>query len=433
MKPIPEKLPPAPDDFVIFRTAIRKAPPLFLAILIVLGLGAILARLAFFTFEPMEERGVFINLQGAIEAGEEAAGEDEEEGAKGEKEEEEATEPEVSESESMDAPLEPDQWLDRIPRPAPMGPKATPAPAPPKKKSPGKMRVPGRKGGGRGSKGMGRGSGSPWGKRSGTGRGDGVRKWGGTAASESAVEAGLSWLRRHQADNGAWRADGFGAQCLAGKACGGEALKGVNYDAGATALSLMAFLGGGYTHLEGRFKRTVQRGLGYLQAIQSPEGRFGSESMYAQSLSVIALAEAYGMSSDIELLLPLKRGTNFLVRAQQARGGWTYDPSPRRERNDSSITAFAVMALKAARAADIFVPESALNGARRHFLRATKQNGDVWYADAPPGWDRRGVGMIAAGVFVSFLLGRPLDHPIIPKQLAKLRASRPLWGDKRDL
>jgi len=207
----------------------------------------------------------------------------------------------------------------------------------------------------------------------------------------------------------------------------------MNHDSGVTALALMAYLGAGYTHQEGRFRSTVRRALEYLASVQLPDGRFGSEDMYSQSLAVIALAEAYGMTRDDSLLEPLRRGTNYLIRVQQPRGGWTYAPAPRSPRNDTSITVFALMGLKSARASGVFVPESCFHGVRRHLAWATRADGTVWYADHDPGWRRGGAGMIATGLFASFLLGRPPDHPVVLKQIARLRANTPVWGDKRDL
>ncbi|MHC4601075.1 MAG: prenyltransferase/squalene oxidase repeat-containing protein, partial [Planctomycetota bacterium] len=394
MKPLPAKLPPEQDDYLLFRKVVRKAPPVFIAILIILGLGVVLSRLVFTTYSSPADAGAFISMKGAMQFGEEETGEDEKEGAKGEDEQPDP-DPPAKEPEE-ESPLEPPRWLDPVPAPAPapVGPART-APSKPEQGRPSAIKPTVSGGGpGEGEKGTGTGTGSPWGSREATGRGEGTRRFGGNAASESAVELGLNWLRRHQAENGVWRADGFSRQCRPGDSCDSEALDKVGYDGGVTALAVMAFLGAGYTHQEGRFRRTMSRALEHLLRIQKPSGRFGSENMYTQALAVIALAEAYGMTTDANLRGPLKKGLNFLVHAQQPQGGWTYDPAPKKERNDTSITAFAVMALKAARAAGLFVPERTLDRARSHFLKATRESGKVVYADAGLGRGRQGAGMV---------------------------------------
>ncbi|MHC4781072.1 MAG: prenyltransferase/squalene oxidase repeat-containing protein, partial [Planctomycetota bacterium] len=356
MKVNPSKLPPDQDDFVFFKKVVSKSSPVFIAILIVLGLGAVLSRLVFSNLRKPVSVDAFVSIKGAMESGDEAKGPDEDEGAKGEEEPQKPEAPKKAEP-AEESPLEPARWLEQVPSRAPLGPIPT-APSKPEAGGAKAMKpavVAGS--GGKGDKGAGRGTGSPWGSRKGTGRGEGTRRFGGNQASESAVENGLNWLRRHQSESGVWRADGFGSLCKSSEGCEGEALEGVGYDAGVTALSTMAFLGAGYTHREGRFKNTVTKALRYLILIQKPDGRFGSEPMYTQALAVIALAEALGMTSDMELRAPLRKGTAFLVSAQQAQGGWTYGPSPRKERNDTSITAFAIMALKSARATGVEVPE----------------------------------------------------------------------------
>jgi len=434
MKPAIPQVPPRDEDAAAFRAAVRRSIPWFFAVLCMLGVGTVLTRLVFTVHHPWPERGLFVNLQGAALAGGDAQGEDLDEGTKGEKslDPDEAAGAEAKASD-VPPPLEPSRWLEKPAETAPIGPRSSPAMDPDAGGGSPKPSPAARGGTGTGKKGNGPGSGSPWGSRTGTGRGDGVRLRGGNQASESAVEAGLDWLRRHQAENGVWRADGFGRFCSTGRPCEGEALQGVNYDAGVTALALVAYLGGGYTHTEGRFQATVRKGLGYLMTVQDGEGRFGAESMYTQCFGVLALAEAYGLTADPALEKPLERALHFLLRAQQLRGGWSYDPQPKRERNDTSITAFAVMALKAAQAAGMNVPGKAFDAARGHILRATEAAGTVWYADAPPGWGRKGLGMVAAGLFTSLLLGRSPEDPMVERQTALLRSKFPAWDASREL
>ena len=81
----------------------------------------------------------------------------------------------------------------------------------------------------------------------------------------------LDWLAAHQATDGRWAAAGFGDTCDANPmrepATGGAGHPG--YDVGTTGLSLLAFLGAGYTN-RGRhkFARTVWKGLRFLKSVQ---------------------------------------------------------------------------------------------------------------------------------------------------------------------
>src|SRR6185369_14311659 len=93
--------------------------------------------------------------------------------------------------------------------------------------------------------GGGGGGGGRYGGRFG-GRENLVARGGGTRATESAVLAALKWLARHQNPDGSWSAESFDARCSGAK-CVGKGEK--DYDVGVTGLSLLAFLGAGYTQL----------------------------------------------------------------------------------------------------------------------------------------------------------------------------------------
>src|SRR6185295_7897281 len=143
------------------------------------------------------------------------------------------------------------------------------------------------------SMGVGGGSGgsSRYGGRFG-GRRNLVARGGGSIATESAVEAGLKWLARHQDPDGHWSAMDYAKQCKGG-ACTGTGVS--DFDAGLTGLSLLAFLGAGYTPqnrasyvdaITGqtmRFGETVRKGLKWLIEKQGADGAIGpmvSEMMY---------------------------------------------------------------------------------------------------------------------------------------------------------
>src|SRR4030095_8158497 len=67
-----------------------------------------------------------------------------------------------------------------------------------------------------------------------------------TPETESAVRAALRWLARHQNVDGSWSAEGFNHKCVNGKCSGtGEHAS----DTGVTSLSLLPFLGAGYTQV----------------------------------------------------------------------------------------------------------------------------------------------------------------------------------------
>ncbi|HEV3026255.1 MAG TPA: prenyltransferase/squalene oxidase repeat-containing protein, partial [Planctomycetota bacterium] len=207
-------------------------------------------------------------------------------------------------------------------------------------------------------------------------------------ASDSAVLAALRWLARHQNADGSWSAQGFGRNCTKGSCSGaGES----DYDTGVTGLSVLAFLGAGYTSMSRdddqmidaafperqlHFGDTVKRGLQWLIAQQDPEGCVGERGMkhlYNHAIAALALSEGYGMSGIPVLRSAAQKSIDFLVAAQNPGKGWRY--SSKCGDNDTSVTGWAVMALKSAKLSNLAFPCSAFTGALGWLSEATEKNG----------------------------------------------------------
>ncbi len=247
--------------------------------------------------------------------------------------------------------------------------------------------------------GGGAGGGGRYGGRFG-GRENLVNRGGGTKGTESAVLAALKWLARHQSPDGSWSADHYAKQCVTGK-CTGEGDN--SYDTGLTGLSLLAFLGAGYSHLSkdefpdpanpGRtlkFGEVCKKAVQWLMAHQDPEGCIGDRGekhMYNHAIAALALSEAYGMTSAQLLKQPAQKGIDFIVAAQNIGRGWRY--KARNGDNDSSVTGWAVMALKSAELSDLSFPRSCYDGAIAWLNEATDDSG--YYAT---GYDRKGTGQV---------------------------------------
>ena len=211
-----------------------------------------------------------------------------------------------------------------------------------------------------------------------------ARKYGGTDASEKAVELSLRWLAIHQNPEGYWDADNFDAQCPDGDRCTGHAglvkldeegndrnYAGKQADTGVTALALLAFLGAGYTHEEGQYADQIDRTVGWLLRQQRNDGYLGGkathfEQMYCHAMAAYALAESLSMqsdlSSDARLRQPLARAVAYIIVNQNPDGGWRYvQPSSSGlppQSSDMSMFGWQLMALKSAEIAGIPTPES---------------------------------------------------------------------------
>jgi hypothetical protein len=240
--------------------------------------------------------------------------------------------------------------------------------------------------------GAGGGSAGMFGKRSGGGRKRAVGAGGGSKGSESAVEAGLRWLKRHQSPNGMWDVINYPANCTEpGPKCEpGEVQHGTKEGANAamTGYALLCFLGAGYDHKSpNRFRDTVKRGLEYAVSIQQADGRFGPRN-YEHPILAMAVAEAFAMTGDIDLKVPAQRAMDVIAATQAedpqavdktfAKLGWDYvkaNPG----RNDSSVSGWNVMALKSGLAAGLDV-STALQGSKNWLERTWKT--------CNPGWEK---------------------------------------------
>jgi hypothetical protein len=198
--------------------------------------------------------------------------------------------------------------------------------------------------------------------RSGDVRKQMVKKYGGTDKSEAAVARALRWLALHQMPNGGWT---FAHSMVCRGQCDHPGEPGrVQAVNAATAMALLPFLGAGQTHMEGQYRETVRRGLMFLVQNGKAVNRGGlptldlTESggnLYSHGLAAIALCEAYAMTQDPALAAPAQASLNYIMYAQDPRGGgWRY--SPNQSPGDTSVTGWQVMALKSGHMGHLAVP-----------------------------------------------------------------------------
>lgn len=225
--------------------------------------------------------------------------------------------------------------------------------------------------------GVGGGAAGAYGQRWGKGS---LAREGGSEGTESAVEAALRWLKRAQSADGRWDAEKWthkNAHPDIGHNAGNP-----RYNVGVTGMALLAFLGSGHSHRFGHFKRTVARGLKWLRKQQDrKQGSLGfheGEDIYNHAIATMALCEAFAVSRDFKLKKPAQKAIDYCIRAQNARNGWRYGVKP--GNNDTSVTGWMVLALKAAKTAGIQVPQEAFDGARNWFKRVTNSEGKVGYS-----------------------------------------------------
>ena len=129
-----------------------------------------------------------------------------------------------------------------------------------------------------GNIGGGGGGGGAFGTRTGGGKKKAILKGGGSKRTESAVDAALRWLVRHQEKDGRWDREKYGNN----NDNGGFARHQTEAHEALTGLATLAFLSAGHTPKIGKYKNTVKIAVDWILSKQLADGSFG----YSQAYSV---------------------------------------------------------------------------------------------------------------------------------------------------
>lgn len=233
---------------------------------------------------------------------------------------------------------------------------------------------------------------------------------GGTLASEKAVEAALEWLAAHQLPSGAWSLVHTKGECNGRCRHSGSQDR---FDPAATGLSLLAFLGAGYTHREGKYQQNVARGIYFLRQIveETPQGASylgqSDRGMYNHGIATFAICEAYQLTGDPDLKRACQHAINFIVSSQSYQGGWGYLP---KQPGDLTISGWQMMALKSASAAGLDVPTSTVLRAKA-FVESQKAKDGVNYFYREAG--EKSITCTSIGILMRMFLGDSWTDPSI--------------------
>lgn len=231
-----------------------------------------------------------------------------------------------------------------------------------------------------------------------------LQKHGGGEATENAVNLGLEYLAGAQGADGSWNPNrGYDAPPEWSK-------RNHPYRASLTALCVLPFLAAGHSTKEGKYAPNVRRAVSWLTRRQNTDGSIfdGDDNirMYTHTVATLALCEAYGLSRDEQIGKNAERAVRFLERSQSAEGGWDYagwvsDAGPASRRNDLSISGWAVLALKSAKAVGLRVNARTWSNLADLYHRHSLPDGHTYYADRDHGQiaaTRTGIGMVGVGL-----------------------------------
>jgi hypothetical protein len=191
-----------------------------------------------------------------------------------------------------------------------------------------------------------------------------------------------------------------------------------------TGLVLLAFLGAGNTHREGKYATNVLHGLSWLIRQEKANGDLrGQGRMYSQGIATLAMSEALGMSNDPKLRDPVQRAAEFIVAAQNpSSGGWRYVPG---DFGDTSVFGWQLMALKSASLAGIEIPDTTWQKARGwlHRVGSGRHRGLAAYQPTEPATPP----MTAEALVCRVFLGESTDNPTLREAADYLMLYKPQW------
>lgn len=275
--------------------------------------------------------------------------------------------------------------------------------------------------------------------RSKAGRKSAVTKYGGSPGSESAVNAALNWLARHQLPDGSWS---FNHGVLG---CGCTQPGTQTGNTGSTGFALLTMMGAGNTFCDGEYKKSVQAGITYLLNNMNVSSSgwadlrggpdAGHGGIYAHGLATSALCEALAMNAaylaakkrdrDLELrdgfnrkikLSDLEANQKILGEASQLAinytihhmdkkvGGFGYTPG---SAGDTSIHGWQMMGLTSGKMANLNIPQIVWKGCY-NYLDTVQANGGAYYGYRGP---QKKDSTTAIGLLCRMYQGWSKTHP----------------------
>jgi len=192
---------------------------------------------------------------------------------------------------------------------------------------------------------------------------------------DTTVDKGLEWLKRNQAADGHWDANGG------------------QYPTTMTALAGMAFLMEGSTLKEGKYSDQLVKAVNWFLLRQQGNGLLGNPNnnteaqryMYGHGFGMLFLSCSIGEEEDKDrrkkLEKVLAKAAQFSTDAQTDKGGWGYVSAKDGSNFDEgSTTITQVQGLRAARNAGVPVKKQTIDKSVDYLTKCTTPKGGIIYS-----------------------------------------------------
>lgn len=262
-----------------------------------------------------------------------------------------------------------------------------------------------------------------YGSRNPGARGQAMKNYGGSGATEGAVLRALRWLKKYQAADGSWNNNS-----------GMEAEKpyGTGAAAAHTAIALLTFLAHGETPAAEEFGPTVEKAIRYLVDGQKPDGTFnGSDGHnYSQPIVAYALSEAFALTRVPVLKETAQKAIKIVIDGQHPSGGWDYN-CKQSDRDDTSYMGWCAQSIKAAKMAGLEneglekVFHKAVDGFKKNYKDGPDGSGGFGYTSG-----QANGGLTGVGVLCMQLLGASKESEVRKGLMTLQQTSRVSWDEK---
>jgi hypothetical protein len=242
---------------------------------------------------------------------------------------------------------------------------------------------------------------SGYSQRSGKAKGKAIKRGGGDAKTEQAVDAALKWLAEHQESDGSWdhlKHEGHGKE---------------EEKVAMTAAALLPFLGAGHNEMAGKYKKTVRKGIQYLNGLMSDPNQLRHPYFRINNYGVAMVLMALSESSLFGSSPTTSKNANILAEyfikqyVDKPGQGWFYGTGG----DDLSVSGWVALGLKSAKSADL--PAMRSKDAKLVFKQYKKWVSEVM-CDTTTGMgfyresgERQTVHMAWVGMFQKQFLGFP--------------------------
>lgn len=235
-----------------------------------------------------------------------------------------------------------------------------------------------------------------------------------TPQSQRAVQRGLQFLASQQdKEGGFWRAN-VGFKLMTDYYVEDENKPHV----GITAMACMAFMANGNIPGQGPYGSQIRKAIRFIMSCQEQNRSTASYGlitkhgtrMYSHAFATLCLAEAYGMTHDLDIRPVLKNAVQLIITSQNEQGAWRYVPGAKDA--DMSIAVCQVQALRAARNVGIHVPKQTIDRAVDYVRRSAVPRGGFHYQVLED--TRTSFALTAAGLTAMYSAGEYDNEPLRP-------------------